>query len=330
MLRGSLFGISDRELFAFREAGGWFSPFSPATPELTAAAPNVVAALDSLSRWFRWTRVLPAGAALERILEDSGYLALAAASPGGVEAGDLLHAIDRVRAAFEAGFTLAQAADALAAYCGLDDDEPEDSSEVESLPLEPGRSDVVRVMNLHKAKGLEAEVVFLADPLGGFKPRADVRIIRREADDRAVGYFEIKPDGLFNLRPIALPPDWDRLAADELEYLDAESDRLLYVAATRAKDMLVVCRSSSRRGTPAWSELEPFLRHATPLTVPDLVAAPPQARVDLSTAALDRAVESATAAHVHARQPSWSATSVTAELKQFPRVTIGTRRRPRG
>ena len=32
------------------------------------------------------------------------------------------------------------------------------------MPLEPGRTDVVRLMNLHKAKGLEAPVVFLADP----------------------------------------------------------------------------------------------------------------------------------------------------------------------
>jgi ATP-dependent helicase/nuclease subunit A len=261
VLRGSLFGTSDRELFAFRQAGGWLSPFSP-DAALAAAAPNVVAALESLGRWFRWTRVLPAGAALDRILEDSGYLALAAASPGGVEAGDLLHAIDRVRAAVEAGFTLAQAADALASYCALDEDEVDDSSEVESLPLEPGKSDVVRLMNLHKAKGLEAEVVFLADPLGGFKPRADVRIIRRAQDDRAIGYFEIKPDGLWSPKPIALPPDWDRLAAEELEYLEAESDRLLYVAATRARDVLVVSRSSSRRGTPAWSELEPYLRSA--------------------------------------------------------------------
>ncbi len=119
VLRGSLFGISDRELFAHRAAGGWFSVFEDPTSATTTAAPNVVAALGSLGRWFKWTRVLPAGAALERILEDSGYLALAAASPGGVEAGDLLHAIDRVRAAVEAGFTLAQAADALATYCGL-------------------------------------------------------------------------------------------------------------------------------------------------------------------------------------------------------------------
>ena len=109
--------------------------------------------------------MLPAGAALDRILEHTGYLALAATTPGGVEAGDLLHAVDRVRQVVEEGGSLADAADALEA-------DSEATNEVESLPLEPGRSDVVRVMNLHKAKGLEAAVVFLADPCGGVNPRS--------------------------------------------------------------------------------------------------------------------------------------------------------------
>ena len=121
--------------------------------------------------------MLPAGAALDKILEHTGYLALAATTPGGVEAGDLLHAVDRVRQVLEDGGSLADAADALAA-------DSEASNEVESLPLEPGRTDVVRLMNLHKAKGLEADVVFLADPCGGMKPRVDVHI-KRDGDEGA-------------------------------------------------------------------------------------------------------------------------------------------------
>jgi ATP-dependent exoDNAse (exonuclease V) beta subunit len=36
-------------------------------------------------------------------------------------------------------------------------------------------------MNLHKAKGLEAAVVFLADPAGGYPSRADIRVVRAGA-----------------------------------------------------------------------------------------------------------------------------------------------------
>ena len=83
--------------------------------------------------------------------------------------------VDRVRQVVEEGGSLSDAGDAL-------DEDAEETSEVESLPLEPGRTDVVRIMNLHKAKGLEADVVFLADPCGGFSPRVDVHITRTGAD----------------------------------------------------------------------------------------------------------------------------------------------------
>jgi ATP-dependent helicase/nuclease subunit A len=362
VLRGPLFGLSDRELFAHRQAGGRLNLFddstaqasratrpavaTPPTPppdkrraalplfdavdDATAEAdgPDVVpdgpvaSALRTMRRWFKWSRMLPAGAALDRILEDSGYLALAAATPDGVEAGDLLHAIDRVRASVEAGFTLAQSADALAASSGLDE-EPQDSSEIESLPLRPGRTDVVRLMNLHKAKGLEAAVVFLADPTGGFKPRVDVRIVRDDgpgADRKPLGYFSITPDRGWGAKPIAEPEEWDRFEQEELAYLSAENDRLLYVAATRAKDMLVVSRGGSK-GTPAWAELEPFLKGVPELAVP--AAAPPASlhTVDLSTAAIAAADRVIAAAHARARQPSWSASSVTADTRHGPRIT---------
>lgn len=135
VLRGPLFGLSDRDLFAYRQAGRWFSIFSDAPVASEAPVNRVSAAMTSLRLMHRWTQILPVGAAVERILEDSGYLALAATTPGGVEAGDLLHAVDRVRAIVESGYTLADAADAL-------EPDADESSEVESLSLEPGRTDV--------------------------------------------------------------------------------------------------------------------------------------------------------------------------------------------
>jgi hypothetical protein len=54
-------------------------------------------------------------------------------------------------------------------------------------PLEPGRSGAVRVMNLHKAKGLEANVVILATPFGDWSPPPTARVVRA-ATGRALGY----------------------------------------------------------------------------------------------------------------------------------------------
>ena len=257
--------------------------------------------------------MLPAGAALERILEHTGYLALAATTAGGVEAGDLLHAIDRVRQVVEEGKSLAAAAAALEA-------DREASSEVESLPLEPGQSDVVRVMNLHKAKGLEAPVVFLADPCGGFKPRVDIRIVRDGLIAR--GYFSITSDWGHTEKVLAEPAGWDQFKQEEQTYLAAEEHRLLYVSATRARDLLVVGRwaKSGGGGVRAWEAFAPFLSGVPELPVPAKVSAPAARPADLSAAASAQASAMRDAAHDRARVPSWSATSVTAEARHIAKI----------
>ena len=157
---------------------------------------------------------------------------------------------------------------------------------MESLPLEPGHGDVVRVMNLHKAKGLEAPVVFLADPCGGFKPRVDVRIIRAGLNAR--GYFCIKRRiGEFGEKMLAERAGWAEHEVQERAYLTAERHRLLYVAGTRARDQLVVgCwAKGAGRGTPAWGPFDPFLTNVPELPVPVTASAPAAQRVDLSAGA---------------------------------------------
>jgi ATP-dependent helicase/nuclease subunit A len=319
VLRGPLFGLSDPELFEFRQAGGWLSIFfepsaTPAPEALRAGYEAVAAALATLRQHHRWTRVLPAGAALDRILEDTGDLALAATTPGGAEAGDLLHALDRIRQVVEAGGTLADAADALEA-------DSEFTSEVESLPLEPGRTDLVRLMNLHKAKGLEADVVFLADPAGGVKPRVDVRVERTGAT--ALGWFRIekRSDHSFKTTALARPADWERHEAAELRYLLAEETRLLYVAATRARQMLVVSRHAPQRGPGAWGLLNDALRAAREVRVPSNVRirVPEPSVCDAN--ARDEADRARLSAVSRIQAPSWSIASVTADAKRLASVT---------
>ncbi|MFZ0312649.1 MAG: UvrD-helicase domain-containing protein [Candidatus Korobacteraceae bacterium] len=314
VLRGPLFGISDPELFAFKQEGGWFSLFHEFTEEKTGPLSTVQSALAAVQQYYRWTRVLPAAAALDRILEATGYLAMAATAPAGVDAGDLLHAVDRVRQLVQQGGSLADAADALEA-----DSEP--ASELESLPLEPGRTDVVRLMNLHKAKGLEADVVFLADPGGGPRLWADVHIERTGL--KATGWLKIvrKSEGSFAGKLIAQHADWPAHEAEELPYLRAEEDRLLYVAATRARRMLVVSRWKGKATHPAWGVLNDFLGQADELRVPSSVCISPREPLDCGTAT-EAAAESARSKLQQAEvQPSWAITSVTAEARQIARMT---------
>lgn len=315
VLRGPLFGISDPELFAFRQADGWFSLFyETAGGEAITPSSPVSSALAALRQYYRWTRVLPAAAALDRILEDTGYLALAATTPGGVDAGDVLHAIDRVRQVVEGGGSLADAADALV-------EDSEATNEVESLPLEPGRTDVVRVMNLHKAKGLEANIVFLGDPGGGVRRRVDVHIERTEL--KARGWLKVvrKSEDSYAEKLLGQHVDWPTHEAAELPYLQAEEDRLLYVAATRAREMLVVSRSTGKLSNPAWSVLNSFLPQTHELAIPPPISVSPVEPGDCRSTMQAAAGNARTSAYEVASQPSWAVTSVTAEARHIARMT---------
>ena len=299
ILRGPLFGLSDRELFRHRRNGGGFLV---TVSDLAHVASPVGDALRSLRTMYDWTRRLPAPAAVERILEATGLLALTtASSPGGAEAGDLLHAVDRIRQVTEEGGTLADAAEALI--------EDLESTEVESVPLEPGRSDVIRVMNLHKAKGLEAPVVFLADPMRGWMDKVDVRIVRDGL--RAAGYMELdRPKG-WGRTVLGHPAAWAQHEEAERAYLEAEATRLVYVAATRAKDLLVVSRCTRPKDSAPWGRLEPFLRKTSPLPVPAGVMLPLPALPDLSGRARSAAADARETRARTLHAPSWQVESVT-------------------
>jgi len=301
VLRGPLFGLSDPDLFRHRLAGGGFLVTAP---EVVDVAGPVGEALRALRAMYDWTRRLPAPAAVERVLEATGLLAMTtASSPGGAEAGDLLHAVDRIRQVAEAGGTLADAAAAL-----VDDLR---SAEVESVPLEPGRTDVVRLMNLHKAKGLEAPVVFLADPGRGWPDTVDVRVVRDGPS--ALGYYELtRPKGEFGRVTLGRPEGWEELRREERAYLDAEHRRLLYVAATRARDLLVVSRPARSGGhNRPWQLLDPYLVRTPVLAVPAVAMPLPLAPSDLGVGAR-AAAAAARAGRLEAlRAASWQVESVT-------------------
>jgi ATP-dependent helicase/nuclease subunit A len=247
-------GPRARVPFAF--TGGW------ADPETA-----VERALDRLHAFWRLTREQPADVAVQRIVETLGVLPFAAAGDlGESRAGALLFALDAVRAASLHGdASLAGALTALDA--ALDEDESE-------APLEPGRSDVVRVMNLHKAKGLEATVVILANPFGDWSPPPTSRVVR-DATGRALGYAVVSERRGQNMTiTLAQPADWDAHAAIEQQFDRAEDERLLYVAATRAAEELVIGCAHNGNSPSKWRSFHPWLeQNALQLALPQPVRA---------------------------------------------------------
>lgn len=255
VLKGLFFGVSDQDLLDFRSAGGEFA--------LACGEDGRVGrALRTLGEWRRWTTEYPSSVVLEMILERSGLLNyLVTSEMGSSRAGIVLKLVEVVRSLEVGGAaSFAAVADFLADGAGLE--------AVEEMSLTPGRSEAVRLMNLHKAKGLEAPVVILANPLGQKEHEPDKHIIRIGGPGRAsgssssgglqapLGFFQIRKRGQWRSRLLAEPAGWPEMAEKESEYAAAEEERLMYVAATRAGDVLVISTYAEDLGDRgSWSLL---------------------------------------------------------------------------
>lgn len=95
--------------------------------------------------------------------------------------------------------------------------------------IEPPGGELVSILTIHKAKGLEFPIVVIAD-LGGQTPPASPIVA-----DRAVGTLE------FRLRKLDVETAGFKEGAEQEKLRrGAEEMRLLYVAATRARDHLIL------------------------------------------------------------------------------------------
>ena len=106
-------------------------------------------------------------------------------------------------------------------------DQAENGRTAEAPILEEG-SDGVRLMTVHKAKGLEFPVVILADMTAKLRSERADRLIDRRAN---ACYLR-----LGGWTPVELATNEMREVARD----EAEGVRVAYVAATRARDLLVI------------------------------------------------------------------------------------------
>ena len=315
-LRGPLVGLGDDEIYRLR-AAGWRYRYTRDAPEGLEAPlqGRLASALGRLRELRRDLERRPAAAALERFVEGSGLAAVAAGRPAGSSrVGNLLRVLSMVRDwQGRRGLDWAR----IAAW--LRDLLEEEELRVEEMTLETGRTDVVRVMNLHQAKGLEAKVVFLADPAdrsGG--QGADVHVSRLGESPYLSMAVTMRRGRLAPLL-LAEPEGWEEDRAEEERFAAAEELRLVYVAATRARDVLVVSLPPTHQSGGPWSPLSRELSGAPELEVP--ASDPPAQEVPDPPPAADFAElrERRRGALAAAAQPTCSQVSVTdeEELAEF-------------
>ncbi|RIK12882.1 MAG: DNA helicase UvrD [Acidobacteria bacterium] len=225
-LRSPLYGCGDDDLWRWRAAGGSFSlwsyrPDGDDGRREDGPVGDALASLQALARRSRWAT--PAEL-LEAVIDERRMYEVGA---GGRDRRDvwrrLRFVVDQARAWSQT------TSGGLRAYLAWAARQGDESARVSESVLPETDVDAVQISTIHAAKGLEYPVVVLsgmsAQPR---QPRGVQLLWPRE------GGYEVRLSSRLETSDFA-----EALPVDE-QMGDAERMRLLYVAATRARDHLVV------------------------------------------------------------------------------------------
>ena len=269
VLRSPFFAIDDESVLALRNAKGSLfeglaDPPSGVTKSSRDAcdyAANVLGVLRDEARGAAPARLM------ERVLESTNVEAAWAPLQGGDQA------IANIRSFVNLARNLAEKSlDEFVEYVQFRRDGLE--SRDTQVALDAG--DAVRLLTIHSAKGLEFPIVFIVET-GDARTGGNSRTVLWRAEDGISVTLESDPESGDTAR--RKPGFYNYLMQlDDLED-EAESKRVLYVAATRAADMLFVSGTEADNDKPVW--MKPF----SELGAETGVAKHPPAAVDLKAIA---------------------------------------------
>jgi ATP-dependent exoDNAse (exonuclease V) beta subunit len=221
-LRGALFAFGDEELLEWKHRIGSFRPSIVRHSEIAPHLAPIGAALTLIRTLHRDRNRVPVAETIQSLIDATRAHVGLVLRPAGEQAlANVLHVAELARQ-YEAGGGIS--------FRGFVDElrAAAESAQAAEAPILEEGSDGVRMMTVHKAKGLEFPIVVLAD--------VTCRLARAEAGrwiDPANGLCALKIGGW-------APVDLLLHDADEAARDRAEGERLAYVAATRARDVLVV------------------------------------------------------------------------------------------
>lgn len=220
-LRSPFFGVSDEELFMFHVRGGDLN-------YLTGAHGTPLERPFSLLRELHETRnQVSVSALLKRLYEETGGLILYLLKPQGEQRVANLMKVGEIARALEQRGMLS-----FKSFVRWFSERREEGAEEEESPTLERGDNFVRLLTIHRAKGLEFPVVILTDLAYAGEVESDDFII-----DRSGGRIAIKVGKKENR---FWTQNYEEMSQWEERRGEAEERRLLYVGMTRARDFLVL------------------------------------------------------------------------------------------
>jgi ATP-dependent helicase/nuclease subunit A len=236
VLRGSLFAVLDETLLHFKNAHARFRPMMELPEDLDPEFAPIREGLLLLGELHRLRNYRPIADTIHGLLEATRAHAGFAFRKGGERVLANVYRLTDLARSFE----VSGAATSFRAFVEYLETEY-DGSDTSEAPVLEQEGGGVQLMTVHKAKGLEFPVVILAD--------LTAKLTGPQGADRTSD-----PDRRLCAQRLLWCAPWELLdaAATEAKADEEEALRVAYVAATRARDLLVVAAIGEEERPGGW------------------------------------------------------------------------------
>lgn len=251
VLKSPVMAASDDDLItlALQEGDTWWKRLQAMREtDLPVATPALRRAANLLGQWMEASYYLPVHDLLDRILHQGEVLQRYAQASSAAQRSQVMgniHSFTELALNLDAGRypSLPKFIAALSALRRGGDSDAPDESAVDSA------ADAVRILTIHSAKGLEAKIVVMLDANHSESMKDRIGVLcqwpLQAGDERHFSVY-----GKKDQRGAAR----DRFFKMEDDQARQENWNLLYVAITRAKQVLIISgvRSGKKMPTPSW------------------------------------------------------------------------------
>ncbi len=228
VLLSPIYGFTPDELAEIRVGEKSAPLYGAVMTAAKAGNAKCAAFLESMEQFRLMASTMAADRLMEEIYYSTGYMAAVRSQPNGAIRLASLRLLSEFAAGCEGSGTFGAGA-----FIATVDRMLEQGEDLPGASAVTENSDVVRVMTIHKSKGLEFPICIVAGLGSQFNKDSDVGGVMTHSD-LAIG-MKIKEDGVYYETQL-------RRAIIDRGYLESLSEemRVLYVALTRAREKLIM------------------------------------------------------------------------------------------